>query len=293
MRSMTGYGRGECILYDRKFVVEIKAVNHRYNDITIKLPHSIISFEDTVKKILTSEIFRGKTDVFISFETYSKDDIKINLNEALADSYFDVLSKVKERYNLNDNINISMISRFQDVISVDKSIISAENDNKILEPLSNAAKQALLQFIQMRETEGEALKQNIISKIDVIYDYVKEIEKQAPTVVEEYRKKLVERLKEFQEISIDEARLLTEVTIFADRACIDEEVTRLFSHINQMKDILNETIPVGRKMDFLVQEINREINTIASKSNNLEITNITVKLKSEVEKIREQIQNIE
>ena len=291
MRSMTGYGRGECILYNRKFIVEIKSVNHRYNDIVIKMPRAMIMYEDAVKKLLAGQIFRGKTDVYISFETFAKEDVKISVNDALADSYVDALTYIKERYNMDEKIGLSLVSKFPDIISVDKSV-DQDNDG-IWECLSNAVKEALDNFTNMREAEGEALKKNIVEKLIGILASVKKVEERAPQVSQDYRNRLLERLKDLNELNVDEARILTEVTIFADKACIDEEITRLFSHIEQMHTILNEKAPVGRKLDFLVQEMNREVNTIGSKSNDIEITNIIVDLKSEIEKIREQIQNIE
>lgn len=291
MRSMTGYGRGECVLYNRKFIVEIKSVNHRYNDIIVKMPRAMIMYEDAVKKLLAGQIFRGKTDVFISFETFAKEDVKISVNDALADSYVDALTYIKDRYNMDEKIGLSLVSKFPDIISVDKSV-DQDNDG-IWECLSTAAKEALDNFTDMREAEGEALKKNIEEKLIGILTSVEKVEERAPQVAQDYRNRLLERLKDLNELNVDEARILTEVTIFADKACIDEEITRLFSHIEQMHTILNEKAPVGRKLDFLVQEMNREVNTIGSKSNDIEITNIIVDLKSEIEKIREQIQNIE
>lgn len=292
MKSMTGYGRGECTLYNRKFIVEIKSVNHRYNDITIKMPRAMAMYEDSVKKLLTSQIFRGKTDVYISFETFSKDDVKISINEALADSYMSALGDLKERYGLEDKVSLSMISKFPDVLSVDKSINTDEGD-EIWECLESATRLALDNFVNMRTIEGMALKENISEKMVGIKAAIEKVEKRAPGVASDYRQRLLDRLKELNEMNVDEARILTEVTIFADKACIDEEITRMFSHIEQMHSILEENVPVGRKLDFLVQEMNREVNTIGSKSNDIEITTVIVDLKSEIEKIREQIQNIE
>lgn len=293
MRSMTGYGRGECLLYDRRFVVEIKAVNHRYNDITIKLPRVLVSYEDSIKKLLLEKIFRGKTDVYVTFESFSQNDYKVSLNETLADSYFNVLNSIIERYDLKDSVSVSLLSKFPEIISVEKNLSSADSDNEIWECLCNAVNQALEGFVLMRETEGSSLGDNISDKLDFIYSKVSDIEKRVPFVAEEYKKRLFERLDEIKEVEVDESRIITEVTIFADKACIDEEITRLYSHISQMREIIKENAPVGRKLDFLVQEMNREVNTIGSKSNDLNITKVIVELKSEIEKIREQIQNIE
>lgn len=293
MKSMTGYGRGECILYDRKFVIEIKAVNHRYNDITVKMPRTMLSFEDKIKKLIGEKVFRGKIDVFVNFESFSKDDVAINVNEALADSYVEALNSIKSRYSLVSDITVDLIAKFPDVISVDKNTDDDKVNSEIGECLFNALNQAIDSFVAMREREGEVLKANIYDKLDVIRNLVDKIETRSPFVAKEYRQRLEEKLKEYVGAEIDEQRILTEVLLFADKSCIDEEITRLHSHISQMGSILEEAVPVGRKLDFLIQEMNREVNTIGSKSNDLEITEAIVVAKSEIEKIREQIQNIE
>lgn len=293
MRSMTGYGRGEALLYDRRFIVEIKSVNHRYNDITIKMPRAMLMYEDRVKKLLASDIFRGKTDVYINFESYSKDDVSVKINEALAEGYIEALNTIKDKYGIDDKISLSLVARFPDLVTVEKNTAAEEEADHIWECLETAAKQALENFVAMRETEGEALKANILDKLDGIEAAIKRVEKRAPLVAADYRERLLERLSEIKELNLDESRIITEVALFADKACIDEEITRMFSHISQMRSILSESVPVGRKLDFLVQEMNREVNTMGSKSNDLEITNTIVDTKSEIEKIREQIQNFE
>lgn len=293
MKSMTGYGRGECILYNRKFVVEIKAVNHRYNDINIKMPRTMLAYEDAIKKVITSKVFRGKIDVYVNFESFSEDDVNITINENLAKGYITTLNCLKEKFNIEDNITLDLVAKFPDLITVDKGISSEEAGNEICECLMNATNEAVDNFVDMRTKEGEALKSNILEKLETILDAVNRINKRAPEVAKDYRKRLEDKLNELEEIQADESRILTEVLIFSDKACIDEEITRLYSHIKQMKSIVMESVPVGRKLDFLIQEMNREVNTIGSKSNDLEITNIIVDTKSEIEKIREQIQNIE
>ncbi len=291
MRSMTGYGRGESTLYNRKFIVEIKSVNHRYNDINVKIPKSMILFEDYVRKIVSRQIFRGKTDVYVSFETYSKNDIKISLNEVIADSYVNALENIKIRYGVKDDISVGLISKFPEVLSIEKT--SFENNDEISEPLFNAIKSALSNFLKMRETEGESLKENIYNKIDIIFDKVKKIKERTPMAEKAYEERLREKLGELKVMGFDENRILTEVAIFSEKADIDEEITRLLSHISQIRLFLEETEPVGRKLDFIVQEMNREVNTIGSKTTDIDITNIVVEIKSEIAKIREQIQNIE
>lgn len=293
MKSMTGYGRGECIMYNRKFVVEIKAVNHRYNDITIKMPRTMLAFEDAIKKVITSKVFRGKIDVYVNFESFSEDDVNITVNDNLAKGYITALKGLKDKFDIEDNITLDLVAKFPDLVTVDRGITSEEAGNEICECLMNAAKEAVDNFVAMRTKEGETLKNNILEKLETIFDSVNKINLRAPEVAKDYRKRLEDKLNELDEIQADESRILTEVLIFSDKACIDEEITRLYSHINQMKSIVTETVPVGRKLDFLIQEMNREVNTIGSKSNDLEITNIIVETKSEIEKIREQIQNIE
>lgn len=292
MRSMTGYGRGECLLYDRKFVVEIKSVNHRYNDITIKMPRAMLMYEDKIKKILTTEISRGKTEVYVSFESFAADDVNVKVNKALAEGYIKALEEIKKEFNISDNVSLSLVARFPDLITVDKASSESEQD-QVWECLENAVKQALENFVAMRSTEGEALKSDILLKLNKIQDAIEHVKERAPQVAEDYRARLVARLKEIEEVNVEESRIISEVAIFADKACIDEEITRMFSHIDQMRSILEATEPVGRKLDFLVQEMNREVNTMGSKSNDLEITNTIVDTKSEIEKIREQVQNFE
>jgi len=293
MKSMTGYGRGECTMYERKFTVEIKAVNHRYNDITVKLPRAIMGFEDEIKKAISKKVFRGKLDVFVNFESFSQEDINISVNEPLAKSYTETLRKLKSDLHLDGDVTIEIVSKFPDVITVDKSISNENTENEIRECLMKAVEDATDAFVAMREVEGETLKKNIIKKVAFVNDALQKIEERAPWVSKDYRARLEAKLADLDEIQVDESRLLTEVLLFADKACIDEEITRLHSHISQMYSIVEENVPVGRKLDFLVQEMNRETNTIGSKSNDIEITNHVVDIKSEIEKIREQIQNIE
>lgn len=291
IRSMTGYGRGEYEADGRKFTVEIKSVNHRYNDISIKLPRFMNYLEDKIRKILMLRIFRGKTDIYVNFENFSKQDVCIELNEALAESYVEKLMLLKEKYNLQTNDTLGLVAKFPDVITVEKV---QEEEDFVVAALLPALTEAADKFILMRQTEGEALKVDILKKADTIKTLVLEIKLRSPLVVLEYKEKLKNRLAELLDgVEIDEARIITEVTVFADRGCIDEEIIRLESHLIQLESILTNGGQVGRKLDFLIQEMNREANTIASKSNDIQITNATIALKSEIEKIREQIQNIE
>lgn len=291
VRSMTGYGRGEHIAEDRKFTIELKSVNHRYNDISIKLPRSLASLEDKIKKHIMQQVFRGKTDVYIGFETFALDDVEVKLNETLAQAYVEKLKILQENLGLAGGSFLDLAAKFPDVITIDKP----QKDEKVIwEALLPALDEAVTRFVAMRQMEGEALKKDILSKAERIKTLVAEVNKRSPLVVEEYRDKLNNRLKDLLGgVDVDPQRVATEVAIFADRGCVDEEITRLESHLVQLADILEKGGQVGRKLDFLVQEMNRESNTIASKANDIQIVQATIELKSEIEKIREQIQNLE
>lgn len=291
IRSMTGYGRGEFEKDGRKFIVEMRSVNHRYGDISVKMPRFMMFLEDRIKKTAAARVIRGKTDIYINFESSYEGDVEVIFNENLADSYMEKVRQIEERYGVTSPDKLTLVARYPDVITSKK----AEEDMDIIwETLLPALNEALDKFIEMREAEGENLKKDILVKNDNIAVLLKAVEEKAPLVAEEYRQKLMQRLAGLlDETEIDEQRILTEVTIFADKACIDEEITRLKSHIDQLKNILENGGQVGRKLDFLVQEMNREANTIGSKSNNIDVTKKVVEIKSEIEKIREQVQNIE
>lgn len=293
-RSMTGYGRGDVTRNNRRFIVEIKSVNHRYNEISVRTPRILNQFEDGVRKILTGEINRGKTDVYISFESFSAEDVSIKLNEPLANAYVNAITDMKSKFSLSDDLTVSLLTRFPDVLAVERNVNGDGISDELWDVLTEAVLIALNQFIGMRLREGVALTEDILLKLQKIDENVALIAQRAPLVAQEYNKRLRDKISAaLSESNFDETRFIMEITLFADKSCIDEELTRLLSHISQMKSILNETDSVGRKLDFLTQEMNREINTIASKSNDLEITKISVELKSELEKIREQVQNIE
>ncbi len=291
IRSMTGYGKGENEKDGRKFTVEIKSVNHRYNDISIKLPRFMISMEDKIKKNISKKIFRGKTDVFINFETEAQDDVQVKLNEPLARSYVEKLNELKEMFGLETPNALDLVAKFPDILSTEK--VEEEGD-VIWEALEPALNEAVENFIHMRETEGETLKKDILLKNQKIKEITDKIKERAPFVVDEYKEKLNARLAELMDKNvIDEQRIAAEITIYSDRCCIDEELTRMYSHIKQLESILESDGSIGRKLDFLVQEMNREANTTASKSSDITITNAAIELKTEIEKIREQIQNLE
>ncbi len=291
VRSMTGYGRGEYLAQDRKFVVEMKSVNHRYHDLNIKLPRVLASLEDNIKKRIAKDVFRGKTDIYVTFETFSAEDVEVKLNDGLAKAYAEKIRVLEDMLQQKAEDIISLTARFPDVIVVEK----AQKEEEVMwAGLLPALEQALESFVAMRQTEGEHLKQDILQKANRIQNLVDDVKVYAPTVVVEYQEKLQNRLKELMDkVDVDPQRLAMEVAIFADKGCIDEELTRLDSHLQQLHEILEQGGQVGRKLDFLVQEMNRESNTIASKANDIRIVKATIELKSEIEKIREQIQNLE
>lgn len=292
VRSMTGFGRGNCNENGKEFTVEIKSVNHRYIDFYIKLPRQIAYLEERVREVVSKSIFRGKVDIFISFEDRSEDSKNVMLDEALAGAYIQAVESLKDKYGLKDDISVSLVSRFPDVLRIEKT----EDDEEQLWSILNKALEAAVEsLVQMREKEGNELRMSLLQKVDYMENIISQITNRSPEVVIEYKQKLENRIKELlNQQTVDENRIAMEVAIFADRCSIDEELVRLGSHLLQLRDILSiKKQPVGRKLDFLVQEINREINTIGSKSNDIIITKNVLELKSETEKIREQIQNIE
>ncbi len=291
IKSMTGFGRGKSQADGMECLVEIKTVNHRYSDVYIKIPRQISFLEDKVREVVSKSVSRGKADVFISFDDFSEDSRSILIDEGLAKTYIDTVRLLKDKYELQDDISVSLIAKFPDVLKVEKV---EQDEEKIWNLLSEALEGAIDSLINMRKIEGEGLKNCILERTDYIENIVKEIGIRAPEVVKEYKCKLENRIKELLDQQIvDENRMATEVAIFADRCSIDEELVRLSSHIGQLKETLQVGQSVGRKLDFLIQEMNREINTIGSKANDLNITKFVVEIKSELEKIREQIQNIE
>jgi uncharacterized protein (TIGR00255 family) len=292
VRSMTGFGRGTYSENGKEFTVEIKSVNHRYIDFYIKLPRQIAFLEERVREVVSKSLFRGKVDIFISFEDRADDSKSVTIDEALVGAYIQAVEKLKDKYKLIDDISVSLVSRFPDVLRIEKN---DDDEEHLWMVLYNALELAITSLIQMREKEGSELRTSLLQKADFMEEIITQIANRSPEVVLEYKQKLSNRIKELlNQQTIDENRIAMEVAIFADRCGIDEELVRLGSHLIQLRDILGiNNQPVGRKLDFLVQEINREINTIGSKSNDIIITKNVLDLKSETEKIREQIQNIE
>ncbi|ACL76143.1 YicC/YloC family endoribonuclease [Ruminiclostridium cellulolyticum] len=292
VRSMTGFGRGTFSDNGKEFTVEIKTVNHRYIDFYIKLPRQIGYLEERVREVASQSLFRGKVDIFISFEDRSDNSRSVTLDEPLASAYIQAVEKLKEKYSLKDDLSVSLISRFPDVLRIEKN---EDDEEHLWSVLKIALDSAIASLLQMREKEGNELRNSLLQKSDLMETIISDISQRSPQVVTEYKQKLEYRIKELlNQQTVDENRIAMEVAIFADRCGIDEELVRLGSHLTQLRDILNiKKQPIGRKLDFLVQEINREINTIGSKSNDIIITKNVLELKSEAEKIREQIQNME
>ncbi|MDO4207762.1 MAG: YicC/YloC family endoribonuclease, partial [Lachnospiraceae bacterium] len=276
---------------DKKFTVEIKSVNHKYFDLNIRMPRKFNLFESNIRNLLKEYASRGKIDLYISYEDLSESGTSLKYNKALAQEYYHFYKQIQEDFNIDDDIRTSTIARSTDVLVLEEQEINEEEMWSLLErPL----KEAFSAFRSAREKEGEALKQNILGKLDEMQGHAAFIEERLPQIISEYREKLTERVKELLENSqIDEGRIAAEVTMYADKIAIDEELVRLSTHIRHMKDILEKGGESGRNLDFIAQEMNRESNTILSKSNDIDITNRGIELKTCIEKIREQVQNIE
>lgn len=291
IKSMTGFGRCEIVENDRKFTVEMKSVNHRYLDVNIKMPKKLNFFESAIRTELKNYISRGKVDLFITYEDYTENNASIRYNRELAAEYMRYLRQMQEEFGLDDDVRVSTLSRYPDVFTMEEQDIDEE---ELWKELRKAIQGAAEGFVRTRIEEGEHLRDDLLEKLDGMLKMVDFIEERSPGIVQEYRRKLEEKVKELLgDASVDENRLLTEVTIFADKVCVDEELVRLRSHIETTKATLREGGSIGRKLDFIAQEMNREANTTLSKSTDLEISNCAIELKTEIEKVREQIQNIE
>ncbi|MBQ4515635.1 MAG: YicC family protein [Clostridia bacterium] len=291
LNSMTGYGRYEQIDETKKIVIDIRSVNHRYSDVTVKLPRAYGYLEDKIREYVLENISRGKVDVFIYIENYTSDDKAVILDEALCMNYYSLLNQIKEKCGIKQEIAVSDMTRFSDIFVTKQQ---EEDKEEVWQMFLSCLKPAMEDFLSMRKREGERLFNDLKEKAGKIQELTAKIEEISPKVVAEYAHKLEERMKELLgEFKADEGRILTEVGIMADRVCINEELVRLKSHFVELDDILAQDEPVGRKLDFLVQELNRETNTIGSKANDKDITKLLVEKKSEIEKLREQIQNVE
>lgn len=291
IKSMTGFGRCEIEEGNRKVTVEMKSVNHRYLDVNIKMPKKLSFFESSIRNELKNYVQRGKIDIFILYEDFSENTVSIKYNKELAAEYLKYLRDMSEEFDLDDDIRVSTLSRYPEVFSMEEQMVDEEEIWKVLAKAIDGAAES---FVETRIKEGQNLADDLIAKLDGMLEHVAFIEERSPQLMDEYRKKLEERVKELLgDASVDESRLLTEVTIFADKVCVDEEIVRLKSHIETTKQALIAGGSIGRKLDFIAQEMNREANTILSKANDLEISNRGIELKTEIEKVREQIQNIE
>ena len=291
IKSMTGYGTATGMIGGNKVTVEIKAVNHRYNDIAVKTPRTYGFLEEPTRSRLLEKIARGKVDVYVNLETYSDDDKEVLLNRGLADGYARALCELKDAYGLKEDISLGLLARFPDVLKLDAKEIDKD---AFLAAFFVIFDQAADDFVASRLREGEKLRSDVLSHVNAIEEAVEKVRLRAPGIVQDYRDRMEARMKEILEaVPYDESRLLTEVAIFTDRVNVNEEVVRLGSHLSEVRSLMDAKEPVGRRLDFVVQEMNREINTIGSKSNDLETAQIVVDVKTEIEKIREQIQNME
>lgn len=291
IKSMTGFGRSEIVKGNRKISVEIKSVNHRYLEAGIKMPKKLNVFESRMRDLLKKYATRGKIDIFINYEDDSENQVNLKFNQNIADEYMAIFNNMSEKYNLKNDMTIGGLARFPEVITMDEV---QEDEEELWHFIEEAMKAALEQFVNTRILEGENLKKDLLGKLDHMEELVAFVEKRSPEIMKEYRSKLESKVKELLgDTTIDESRIATEVIIYADKICVDEETVRLRSHIEHARKCLNEEGGIGRKMDFIAQEMNREANTTLSKANDIEISNAAIDLKTEIEKVREQIQNIE
>ncbi|MEY8219877.1 YicC/YloC family endoribonuclease [Enterocloster aldenensis] len=291
LKSMTGFGRCENITDEYRISVEMKAVNHRYLDLSIKMPKKFNYFEASIRTLLKKYIQRGKVDLFINYEDYTQGNMCLKYNRALAAEYMDYFNKMAEEFSIQNDVKVSTLAKFPEVFSMEQA---PDDEEHLWGILSAALEDAAVKFVQSREVEGEHLKNDLLGKLDYMTGLVDYIEGRSPQILTEYRAKLEAKVQELLNgTAMDEGRIVAEVTIYADKICVDEETVRLRSHIeNTRKDLLSGG-SVGRKLDFIAQEMNREANTILSKSNDLSISDKAIALKTEIEKVREQIQNIE
>lgn len=291
IKSMTGFGRSEIVKGNRKISVEIKSVNHRYLEAGIKMPKKLNVFESRMRDLLKKYATRGKIDIFINYEDDSENQVNLKFNQNIADEYMAIFNNMSEKYNLKNDMTVGGLARFPEVITMDEV---QEDEEELWHFIEEAMKAALEQFVNTRILEGENLKKDLLGKLDHMEELVTFVEKRSPEIMKEYRSKLESKVKELLgDTTIDESRIATEVIIYADKICVDEETVRLRSHIEHARKCLNEEGGIGRKMDFIAQEMNREANTTLSKANDIEISNAAIDLKTEIEKVREQIQNIE
>lgn len=290
IKSMTGFGRYEYQTGSKKFTVELKGVNHRYLDVNIRMPKKFNFFETAIRTLLKQYALRGKVDIFITYEDNSESQAALKYNETLAAEYMRYFKQMEESFGIDNDIRVSTLAHCPEVLTMEEK---PDDEDALWSGLQMALESAFAQFVETRTTEGENLKKDILNKLSGMETLVGHVEERSPQIVEEYRKKLEDKIHELLDVPVDENRMAAEVILYADKICTDEETVRLKSHISHMRDTLEETEGIGRKLDFIAQEMNREANTILSKANDLEVSNYAIGLKTEIEKIREQIQNIE
>ena len=290
IKSMTGFGRYEYQTGSKKFTVELKGVNHRYLDVNIRMPKKFNFFETAIRTLLKQYALRGKVDIFITYEDNSESQAALKYNETLAAEYMRYFKQMEESFGIDNDIRVSTLAHCPEVLTMEEK---PDDEDAVWSGLQMALEGAFAQFVETRTTEGENLKKDILNKLSGMETLVGHVEERSPQIVEEYRKKLEDKIHELLDVPVDENRMAAEVILYADKICTDEETVRLKSHISHMRDTLEETEGIGRKLDFIAQEMNREANTILSKANDLEVSNYAIGLKTEIEKIREQIQNIE
>ena len=291
VKSMTGYGRGEQTVNGYNITVELRSVNNRYLDCNVRIPRLYLFAEEAIKSRVQNTISRGKVDVFVTLESTGEQKLKVSLNKPVADGYYAALKELAENYHLSDDISVSLLSRFPEVLVAEKA---EEDVEQMAKDICSVLDQALADFDQMRTREGGRLKEDILSRAATIEGKVTLVEQRSPETVSEYRARLENRMNEvLSNTQLDPARILTEAAIFADKVAVDEETVRLRSHISQLREMLDKGGAIGRKLDFLIQEFNREANTIGSKCSDIEIARHVVDVKAEIEKIREQVQNLE
>ena len=291
IKSMTGFGRCEVTQGARKLTVEMKSVNHRYLDVNIKMPKKLNFFETAIRNELKNYIQRGKVDIFITYEDLTESNVCVKYNKELAAEYMKYLWQMAEDFSLDNDVRVSTLSRYPEVLTMEEQTV---DEGELWQFLEKAVRGAAEAFVETRIKEGENIREDLLTKLESMLSGVEFIEHRAPRIITEYKQKLRDKVKELMcDNQVDETRILTEVTLFADKVCVDEELVRLKSHIATTKDNLKEGGSIGRKLDFLAQEMNREANTILSKTTDLETSNRAIELKTEIEKVREQIQNIE
>lgn len=289
--SMTGYGTAKGKIEDLDVTIELKSVNNRYLDTSVRVPRGFVFLEDKIKSTIQSKLSRGKIDVFVTIDSSSSEDLIVRINEPLARGYIEALKTLSEEFELSNNVDAVTISRFPDVLSLEKKELDMDAVSAGVQELTL---EAVADFDRMRAIEGETLQQDLYEKISCIESLLSKIEEEAPKTVEEYQDRLLQKMKDvLEDSSVDENRIIQEAAIYADHIAINEETVRLHSHIAQLKMMIEQGSPIGRKMDFLIQEFNREANTIGSKCQNSEVAHYVVDMKSEIEKMREQVQNIE